>query len=137
LLDIKPNEYMVYCFGEEEAAGVAGGGLIIDPGEKVFVEEVEQTEGCKREAIDDRRYDGIAERDYNQLSHCGEESTPFRYADRVLGLVHRAWGGSKESYVDIIHHQRPNLKEAASCSGETLKYDITMTPNKTAIKAAK
>jgi hypothetical protein len=95
---------MVNCSREEEPAGVAGGRLIIDPREKVFVQEVEHSEGGKREAIDDRRYDGIAERDYNQLSHCGEESTPFRCARRVLGLVHRAWGGSKESYLEIIHH---------------------------------
>jgi len=65
LLDIKPNEYMVYSLGEEEAAGFAGGRLIVDPGEKVFVQEVEQAEGRKREAVDDGRNDGIAERDYN------------------------------------------------------------------------
>jgi hypothetical protein len=41
LLDIKPNKYMVHRFREEEAAGFAGGRLIVDPGEKVFVKEVE------------------------------------------------------------------------------------------------
>ena len=65
LLDIKPNEYMVYRFREEEAAGFAGARLIVDPREKIFVHEVEQEEGRKREAVDDGRYDGIAERDYN------------------------------------------------------------------------
>ena len=104
LLHIEPNEYMVNCFREEEPAGLAGRRLIVDPSEKVFVQEVEQKEGCKREAIDDRRYDGITERDCNQLGHCGEESTPFRCARRVLDVVHRAWGGCKESYFDIIHH---------------------------------
>jgi hypothetical protein len=71
------------------------------------------------------------------LSHCGEESTPLRCARRVLGLVHSAWGSGKEIYIDIIHHQRPNLKEAAGCSGETLKYDKTMNSSETATKSAK
>ena len=65
LLDIKPNKYMVNRFWEEKPAGVAGGRFIIDPSEKVFVQEIEQKEGSKREAIDDRRYDGIAKRDCN------------------------------------------------------------------------
>jgi hypothetical protein len=133
LLDIKPNEYVVYRFGEEEAAGFAGGRLIVDPGEKVFVQEVEQEEGRKREAVDDGRYDGIAERDYNQLSRSGEERAPFLRATRVLRLVHRARGGVQEDHLDIIHHQRPNLKEAAGCSGKTLKYNETTTPNKAMI----
>ena len=95
--------------------------MIIDPSEEVFVKEVEQKEGRKRKAIDDRSYDGIAERDYNQLGHCGEESTPCGCAGRILDLVHRAWCRSKESFFDIIHHQRPNLKKATSRSGKTLK----------------
>jgi hypothetical protein len=93
LLDIKPDEYMVHSFREEEAAGFAGGGLIIDPCEKVFVQKVEQDEGPKRETVDDGRYDGIAERDYNQLSRLREERAPFLRATRVLRLVHRARGG--------------------------------------------
>lgn len=121
MLDIKPDEYVVHCFREEKTAGFAVVRLIIDPSEKVFVKEVEQKEGRKCKAIDDRRYDGIAERDYNHLSHCGEESTPRRCVRRILDLVHRAWRRSKESHFDIIHHQRPNLKEAASRSGKTLK----------------
>jgi hypothetical protein len=125
LLDIKPNEYMVHRFREEEAAGFAGGRLIVDPGEKVFVQEVEQEEGRKREAVNDGRYDGIAERDHNQLSRSGEERAPFLRASRVLRLVHRARGGIKEDRFDIIHHQGPNLKKAASCSGKTLKYNET------------
>jgi hypothetical protein len=60
LLDIKPDEYMVHRFGEEEAASFAGGRLIVDPGEKVFVQQVEQEEGRKREAVNNGRYDGIA-----------------------------------------------------------------------------
>jgi hypothetical protein len=102
LLDIKPNEYMVHCFGEEEPAGVAKGRLIVDPGKMVFIEEVEQREGCKREAIDDWRYDGKDKCEYKQLSRRGEESTPFQCARRVLDLEHRAWGGSKESSFNII-----------------------------------
>ena len=121
LLDIKPNKYMVYRFGEEEAAAFAGGRLIVDPGEKVFVQEVKQAESRKREAVNDGRYDGIAECDYNQLSRPGEERAPFLRATRVLRLVHRARGGTQKDPFDIIHHQRPNLKEAASCSGKTLK----------------
>jgi len=77
LLYIKPNEYVVDRPWEEESAGVAGGGLIIDPGEMVFVQEVEQKEGHKCETVDDRGYDGIAQRDYNQLSYLGEECAPF------------------------------------------------------------
>ena len=57
---------MVHCFREEKTAGFAGGRLIVDPSEKVFVQEVEQEEGCECKAIDDRRYDGIGERDYSQ-----------------------------------------------------------------------
>jgi hypothetical protein len=137
LLDIKPNEYMVQRFREEEAAGFAGGRLIVDPSEKVFVQEVKQGEGRKREAVDDGRYDGISERDYNQLSRSGEERAPFLGATRVLRLVHRARGGIKEDHFHIIHHQRPNLKEAAGCSRKTLKYNETTTSNKAAIKAPK
>lgn len=137
LLEIKPNEYMVHRFREEEAAGFAGGRLIVDPGKKVFVQEVEQEEGRKREAIDDGRHDRISKRDYNQLSRSGEERAPFLRTRRVLRLVHRARGGTKEGHFDIIHHQRPNLKEAAGCSGKTLKYDETTTSNKAAIKTDK
>ena len=128
---------MVDRFGEKEPAGFARARLIIDPSEKVFVQKVEQEERPKREAVDDGRYDGIAERDYNQLSRPGEERAPFRCARRVLGRVHRARGGSKEGQFDIIHHQRPNLEEAARCSGKTLKYNKTMTSNKIEIKTAK
>ena len=124
---------MVHSFREEEAAGFAGGRLIVDPGEKVFVQEVEEEEGRKCKAINDGRYDGIAERDYNQLSHCGEERAPFLRARRVFRLVHRARGGIKEYHFDIIHHQRPNLKEATSCPGKTLKHNETTTSNKSAI----
>ena len=95
LLDIKPNKYMVNCFREEKPAGVAGGRLIIDPSEKVLVQEIQQEEGYKRETVDDRGYDRRAQRGYNQLSYCWEERTPCRCARRVLGLVHRAWGGRK------------------------------------------
>ena len=137
LLDIEPNKYMVDCFREEEPAGVAGGRLIVDPSEKVFVQQIEQKEGDKREAIDDRSYDRIAQRDNNQLGYCGEESTPCRCAGQVLGLVHRARGERKESLFDIIHHQRPNLKESKGCPGKPLKYDETITSNKTAIEIAK
>ena len=137
LLDIKPDEYMVHRFREEEATGFAGGRLIVDPGEKVFVQKVEQEEGRKSEAVDDGRYDGITERDYNQLSRSGEERPPFLRARRVLRLVHRARGGIKERHSDIIHHQRPNLKEAAGCYGKTLKYNETTTSNKAAIKTVK
>ena len=137
LLNIEPNEYMVHCFREEEAAGFAGGRLIVDPGKKVFVQEVEQQEGRKRDAVDDRRYDGIAQRDYNKLSRSGKERAPFLRARRVLRFEHSARGGSKEGHFDIIHHQRPNLKEAAGRSGKTLKYNETTTSYKAAIKTAK
>jgi hypothetical protein len=105
LLDIQPDEYMVHRFREEEATGFAGGRLIVDPGEKVFVQEVEKEEGRKREAVNDGRYDGIAERDHNQLSRPGEERAPFLRARRVLRLVHRTRGGIKEDHLDIIHNQ--------------------------------
>ena len=136
LLDIKPDEHMVQRFGEEEAAGLAGRRLIVDPGEKVFVQEIGQEEGPKREAVDDGRYDGIAERDYNQLSRRGEECTPFLRARSVLRLVHRTRGGIEEGHFDIIHHQGHNLKEAAGCYGKTLKHNETTTSsqNKAAIK---
>ena len=137
LLDIKPNEYMVQRFREEEAAGFARGRLIVDPGEKVFVQEVDQEEAGKREAVDDGRYDRIAERDYDQLSRYWEERAPFSRARSVLRLVHRAWGGIKEHHFGIIHHQRHNLKEAAGCYGKTLKYNETATSNKAVIKTAK
>ncbi len=128
---------MVHRFREEEPAGFAGARLIIDPSKKVFVQEVEQEESRTCEAVDDRRYDGIAQRDYDQLGHRREERTPFRCDRRVLGLVHRARGGIKKDHLDIIHHQRPNLEEATACSGKTLKYNKTMTSNETAITAAK
>jgi hypothetical protein len=127
LLDIKPNEYMVQRFREEEAAGFAGGRLIVDPCEKVFVQEVDQEEGRKREAVDDGRYDGIAERDYNQLSRSGEDRAPLLRARSVLRHVHRARGGIKEGHFDKIDHQRHNLKEAGGCYGKTLKYNETTT----------
>jgi hypothetical protein len=40
---------------------------------------------------------------------------------RVLGLIHRAWCRSKQGDFDVVHYQRSNLKEAARCSGKTLK----------------
>lgn len=136
LLDIKPDEDMVHRFREEEAAGFTGRRLVINPGEKVFVHQVEQEEGPKREAVNNGRYDGIAERDYNQLSRSREERAPFFRARRVLRLVHRARGGTKECHFDMIHHQRSNLKEAVGCSGKALKYNETSTSSKSAIKTA-
>ena len=124
---------MVHRFREKEAAGFARGRLIIDPGEKIFVQEVEQDEGSKRNAVDERRYDGIHESDYNKLSHSGKEGAPFLRARRVLRVVHRARGGIEEYRFDIIHHQRPNLKESAGRSGKTLKYNKTTTSYKAAI----
>ena len=136
LLNIKPNEYVVHRFREKEAAGFAGGRLIVDPGEKIFVQEVKQEEGHKRNTVDERRYDGIDECDYNKLSHSGKERAPFLRARRVLRVVHRARGGVKEYDFDVIHHQRPNLKEAAGRSGKTLEYNETTTSYKAAIKTA-
>ena len=121
LLDIEPNKYMLKCFREEESAGFAGLRLIVDPCEEVLIQEVEQKEGGKCEAIDDRGYDGIAKRDDNQLSHRREESAPIRCTGSVPDRVYRARGRSKEGNLEIIHHQRPNLKKAAGCSGKTLK----------------
>jgi len=121
LLDIEPNKYMLKCFREEESAGLAGLGLIVDPCEKILIQEVKQKEGGKCEAIDDGRYDGIAKRDDDQLSHRREESAPIRCTGSVLDRVHRARGGSKEGNLKIIYHQGPDLKKAAGCSGKTLK----------------
>lgn len=121
LLDIEPNKYMLKCFGEEESAGLAGLGLIVDPCEKVLIQEVKQKERAKCEAINDGGYDGIAKSDDNQLSHRREESSPFRCTGSVLDRVHRARGGSKEGNLEVIHHQGPDLKKAAGCSGKTLK----------------
>lgn len=121
LLDIEPNKYMLNRLGEEEPARVARMRLIVDPREEVLVQEVEEEEGRKREAIDDGSYDGIAERDDNQLSHRREESAPVRCTGRVLDLIHRPWCRSKKSDFDIVHYQRSNLKEAAGRSRKTLK----------------
>ena len=113
---------MLNCFREKEPAGVAGMRLIIDPGEEVLVQKIEQQEGRQRETIDDWRYDGIAERDDNQLSNRREECSPFRSTGRVLDLQHRAWGRSKKYDFDIIHHERYNLKKAAACFRKTLMH---------------
>jgi len=121
LLDIEPNKYMLNRLREEESARVARMRLIVDPCEEIFVQYVEQEEGRKREAIDDGGYDGIAERDDNQLSHRREESTPVRSTGRVLDPIHRAWCRSKEGDFDIVHYQRSDLKEAGGRSGKTLK----------------
>ena len=83
---------MLNCFWEKESASVAGLRLIVDPSEQVLVQEIEQKEGRKCEAIDDRRYDGKAERDDDQLGRCREESTPLRCAGLILDPIHRAWG---------------------------------------------
>jgi hypothetical protein len=79
---------MLNCLGEEESATLARTRLIIDPSEEVLVQEVEQKEGRKREAIDDGGYDGIPERDYSQLGHRGKDSAPFRCARGVLALIY-------------------------------------------------
>lgn len=123
LLDIEPNKYMLNRLREEESARVARMRLLVDPREEVLVQEVEQEEGRKCEAIDDRGYDGIAERDDNQLSNRGEESTPVRSTGRILDLIHRAWCRSKEGDFDIVHYHRSNLKEAEGRSGKALKDD--------------
>ena len=121
LLDIQPNKYMLDRLREEESTRLARMRLIVDPREEVLVQEVEQEEGRKREAIDDGGYNGIAERDDNQLCHRGEESTPIRNTGRVLDLIHRAWRRSKQGDFDVVHYQRSNLKEAARRPGKTLK----------------
>ncbi len=125
---------MLKCFREEEPASVAGRRLIVDPSEEVLVQEVEQKEGRKREAIDDRGYNRIPEHDDNQLSHPREESAPFRCTGRVLNRVHGAGARSKEGDFDIIYDQRPNLKEAGGCSGKTLKNYESVSWNKTTTK---
>jgi len=51
---------------EEEPTSIAGARLIIDPSEQILVQEIEQEEGCKREAINDGGYNRVAERDYNE-----------------------------------------------------------------------
>ena len=45
---------MLNRFGEEEPTSVTGQRLIVNPSEEVLVENVEQKEGRKRKAIDDR-----------------------------------------------------------------------------------
>ena len=51
---------------EEKPTSIAGARLIIDPSEQILVQEIEQEEGCKREAINDGGYNRVAERDYNE-----------------------------------------------------------------------
>jgi hypothetical protein len=104
LLNVEPDKYMLNCFGEKESPGVAGIWLVVDPNEQVLVQEIEEKEGRKCEAVDDGRYDGITERDDDQLSHCREESTPLRCAGLVLDPKHGAWGRTKEGDLDIIHN---------------------------------
>ena len=83
---------MLDCFGEEETARVAGRRLIIDPGQKIFVQHVEQEEGRKGKAIDDGRDDGVTERDDNQQRRRRKDSPPVRYTGSVLNIIHRARG---------------------------------------------
>jgi hypothetical protein len=69
LLNVEPYKYMLNCFGEKESPGVAGAWLVVDPSEQVLVQEIEEKEGRKCDAVDDGRYDGITERDDGQLCH--------------------------------------------------------------------
>ena len=92
MLDIKPHKEMLNRFREEEPTSLAGTRLIVDPGEEILVKEIEEKEGRKREAINNRGYYGVAERDYNQLSHRRKEGSPDRRSGRVLDCVHGAGG---------------------------------------------
>jgi len=65
LLDVKAHKKMLNRFREEESTSLAGTRLIVDPSEEVLVKEIEQNEGNKCEAINDRGYYGVAERDYD------------------------------------------------------------------------
>lgn len=123
---------MLECFGEEETASVTRKRLIIDPGEKIFVQHVEQEEGCKGQAVDDGGDDRVAKRDNNQQRRRGEECTPIRCPRRVLDLVDRARGRAKQSDFDIVKSQRHGLKEAARSSRKSLEYDETRYWNKQA-----
>ena len=57
------------CFGEEEAARVAGRRMIVDPGEKIFVQHVKQEKRYKGKAIDYGRENRVAECDDNQQGY--------------------------------------------------------------------
>ena len=130
MLDVKPHKHMLDCFDEEETARVAGRWFIIDPGEKIFVQHVEQEEGCEGKAIDDGRDDGVTERDDNQQRRCREESSPLRCLGRVLDIVYRARGRAEQSDFDEVQSQRHGLKEAVSSPRESLKDDETRSSNK-------
>ena len=66
MLDVKTHEHVLDCFGEEETARVAGRRMIVDPGEKIFVQHIKQKEGYKSKTVDQGRNDGVAECDDNQ-----------------------------------------------------------------------
>ena len=54
------------CFGEEETTRVAGRWIIVDPGEKIFVQHVKQEERYEGKTIDNGGDDGVTERDDNK-----------------------------------------------------------------------
>ena len=57
---------MVNCFGEEETARVAGRRMIVDPGEKIFVQHIKQEERYEGKAVNHGGDDGVTERDDNK-----------------------------------------------------------------------
>ena len=134
MLDVKSHKHMLECLGEEETARLAGRRLIMDPGEKILVQHIEQEEGCEGKAVDDGRDDGVAERDDNQQRRCREESSPVSRTGRVLNIVYRARGRAEQSDFDVVQSQRHGLKEAAKSSRESLKNDETRSWNKYAHK---
>ena len=84
--------------------------MVIDPGEKIFVQHIKQEEGYEGKTVDNGGEDGVAECDDNEEGHRREECSPVRRAGRVLDIVHRARGRAKQSDFDIVFSQRQHLE---------------------------
>ena len=60
---------MLDCFGEEETTRVARRRMVVDPGEKIFVQHVKQEERYESKTVDNGSDDGVAECDDNKQGH--------------------------------------------------------------------
>jgi hypothetical protein len=104
LLNVHPNEDMLDGLWEKETAGIARGWHVDDPSKHVLVQHVEEEECGEREAVNNRRYNGVAKCDDNEKGRLWEQGPPLHCARSVLDAIDGPRCASKDEQFYIVQH---------------------------------